>query len=95
MQAGGVQRITSGVNLHLPPGSLLSFATVSRCLASWPSPSFVSLDSFQPVPGRCLVTQVKTEGTGAEECGVRCYKAILLHSCWLFASLVGLASKAG
>lgn len=81
MQAWGAQRTTSGVSRHLPPGPLLSFATVSRCLPSWPSLLFVSLDSFQPVPGRCLVTQVKTEGTGAEECGVRCYKTILLHAC--------------
>lgn len=78
--------MTSGVSLHLPPGSLLLFAAVSQCLASWPSFFFVSLTSFKPVPGRCLVTRVRTEGTGAEEC---CYKVIftscllaVCFSCW-------------
>lgn len=90
MQAWGVQRITSGVILHLSPGSLLLFATVSQCLASWPSLLFVCLAGLLlTATGRYLVIQVKREGTGAEECGVRCYKVILLHASWLFAFLVG------
>lgn len=70
----GMGRSEDNLRCQPSPSTRVSllFATVSQCLASWPSLLFVCFAGLLlTATGRCLVTQVKTQGTGAEECGIR------------------------